>query len=377
MKRLYFFFFLLIFALGCATTQTTQTSSFPNDPATELISADQVKDAVARYREKTKKDPTDFRAWHGLGASCTRIRDLPCAEEALQRAHELKNDDPGILSSLGLLRFHQEKLEEAEDFILKALAKNKDYGPAWNNLGLIRHAQKNLNGAYEAFQEALTYNPDDLIALENIGTLLLHFQGTPRKARPYIVRRLRVMQMRNMKPRWDDFRDAGLAALFSDDGDMAIAYFEQARQRAPKNIELYFHLGLAYVQVGELARAEELLHTAHEGKPKVGLFASYYGRVLVKRKKYEAALVPLEIAIKANPNDPDTVMGLGVALEVLAEKDSRSPAYSQSGCKTEKKSKKPICKKVADRKARSQQIFARACTLGVMDACEPGKRRRR
>ncbi|MBR59229.1 MAG: hypothetical protein CMH54_14585 [Myxococcales bacterium] len=376
MKRLHLIL-LLFFGIGCATTQQSQTATIANDPASELISTDQVKDAVATYREKTKSEPNDPRAWHGLGASCTRIRDLQCAEDALAKALQLKSDDPGILSSLGLLRFHQGKIEEAEEFVMKALAQNKNYGPAWNNLGLVRHAQNNLNGAFEAFREALTYNPDDLIALENIGTLLLHFQGTPRKARPYIVRRLRVMQMRNMKPRWDDFRDAGLAALFSDDGDMAIAYFEQARERAPKNIELYFHLGLAHVQVGELARAEELLRTAHEGKPKVGLFASYYGRVLVKRKKYEASIPPLNIAMKANPNDPDTVMGLGVALEVLSEKMTRSPEYSKSGCQPGKKASKPFCKKVAKMKARSQKVFARACTLGVMDACEPGKRRKR
>ena len=309
-----------------------------------LLAADRLAEAVEHYRKQTAANPRDPRVWHGLGASCYRSGDLECAETALVRSLELASKDAGVLSSLGLLRHRQGRHEEARALLERAIMLEPGHGPAHNNLALALLAAGDEKGARESFEAALAANPDDLVALENLGVMLLYRQGDAKAARPHLERRLRLMAAKETAPGPDDLRDAGLAALFSQDTEAALSWLTQGHEAAPDRADLSFHLGMAFVEAGELDRGVKLLQEAYERDASQALYASLLGRLLVRMRRCAPAVEVLGPAVGLDPDDGEAHMALG------------------------------ICQKAASEHEQAAVSFARACELGVSEGCSGGGR---
>jgi len=334
--------FLSLSACGAAPARPDEQQQAKVEAPTEgerLLAQDRLEDAIEHYREQTAAHPKQARSWHGLGAACYRAGELECAEEALVRAQQLAPRDAGVLSSLGLLRHRQGRHGDARGLLEQAVKLEPGHGPAHNNLALALLAAGDEKGARESFEAALAANPDDLVALENLGVMLLYRQGDAKAARPHLERRLRLMAARETPPAPDDLRDAGLAALFSQDTEAALAWLTEAHETAPERADLSFHLGMAFVEAEELERGVKLLQEAYELDASQPLYASLLGRLLVRMRRCAPAREVLERAVGLDPNDGEAHMALG------------------------------ICQKAASEHDEAAVSFARACELGVSEGC--------
>jgi len=78
--------------------------------------------ALDEARQAVAADPTYAEAWHLRGLVYLAQREWARAQSDLDRAHELKPNDPDILHNLGWLRCEQKDYDAADALFKQALA---------------------------------------------------------------------------------------------------------------------------------------------------------------------------------------------------------------------------------------------------------------
>jgi len=349
-SRTFNFIFLTLalgfFSVGCAGTSATvqEEQPVPDNSAQESSLSANLQAEKVEFKRRVKENPSDWDSWNALGTVLYRLNEIDEAEKALLKAHEISPKEPAILSSLGLLRHRQGKHKEAQALLEEAINLRPGHGPAHNNLGLVLVALNQKSAARSAFESALAANPNDLVALENLGLFLHYHDADAAGAKRYLEHRIREMQRRHLEISAEDYRDVALAALFSDDADSAITYLEEATKIAPERNELFFHLGMAYVQVREFETARQLLQKVHQKEIGNPLYAGMLGRLLVRMRRCDEAMPVLEKSVEQDPEDAEVYMAIGVCRERMGQKKESTAAYSRS------------------------------CALGLRDACGPGEK---
>lgn len=103
----------------------------------------------------------------------------------------------------------------------------------------------------------------------------------------------------------EDFSQAGVDKMLSQDYAGAIENFIQAIRLDPNNAKTYSNLGLARAnlgdQIGAISEFSQALHLNPE------LSTAYYNRGFIRSKlqDYQGALLDLNSAIRLNPQDAD------------------------------------------------------------------------
>ena len=101
----------------------------------------------------------------------------------------------------------------------------------------------------------------------------------------------------------------GMAAFKDGRYEKAIALFSKAAERIPNSPELYYHLGLAHLEHGNLDPALEALQAALELRPAEGEanILGAMGQVAYHQKAYTNAVAALERALEVSQDDATTV----------------------------------------------------------------------
>jgi len=332
--------------VGCAGTSATvqEEEPAPGDGIQKTALSVNLQAEKVEFQRRVEANPSDWDSWNALGTVLYRLNEIDAAEKALLKAYEISPKEPAILSSLGLLRHRQGKHKEARALLEEAINLRPGHGPAHNNLGLVFVALNQKSAARSSFESALAANPNDLVALENLGLFLHYHDADAAGAKRYLEHRIREMQRRHLEISAEDYRDVALASLFSDDADSAITYLEEATKIAPNRNELFFHLGMAYVQVREFETARRLLQKVHQKEIDTPLYAGMLGRLLVRMRRCDEALPVLQKSVEQDPEDAEVYMAIGVCRERMGQKKQSTTAYSRS------------------------------CALGLRDACGPGEK---
>jgi len=123
----------------------------------------------------------------------------------------------------------------------------------------------------------------------------------------------------------------GLAAFKEGRNEKAIAYFTTATQQITNDAELYYHLGLAHLRLGNLVPAQEAFQAALDSKPaelKPSILGSL-GQVAFHQKEYTNALVVLRQALAASQDDATAVRVLTTmgAVEACCKNPSLASLY--------------------------------------------------
>lgn len=119
-----------------------------------------------RLRRVLEIEPDNAHANNALGYSLAeRNTRLDEADQLLQRALKLSPEDPAILDSMGWLRFRQNRLQEAEQYLRKAFVRLPDPEVAAHLIEVLWQDGRKAN-AREEFAQALKASPDNPILLE-------------------------------------------------------------------------------------------------------------------------------------------------------------------------------------------------------------------
>jgi tetratricopeptide (TPR) repeat protein len=190
-------------------------------------------------------------------------------ERALKICESLLGDqniagDPanaGILSRIGLIFTEGNRIERAKKVLLDSVALDDSDAEAWNNLGVVYYRNKEYPKAVEAYERAVRLNPEFAQAFNNLGTL--HLRSFLERKDPGVMPKAidafnRAIQ--NDSRLASAYNGRASAYKFSDRAGEAIEDWKKALELRPDFVDVYFNLGITYLEIGEKTEASKILN---------------------------------------------------------------------------------------------------------------------
>jgi len=197
-------------------------------------------------------------AIRGVGEAYIAERSYTMALRELLHAEKLNPQDHILQYDLGLVYSKKRRLDLAIKHYQKAIALKPDYAPAMNNLGMTYIADKQWDKAIETFDE-LT------------GNLLYATPQYPRFG---------------LGLAWYNKGDYRKAEKYLNE---ALQYYYDGYRKDPTYIYTLHWLGLTYLSLNELDRAEQVLEEGVRYAPKLAMLYFDLGRVYTAMGKYDQA----------------------------------------------------------------------------------------
>ncbi|MDZ7767702.1 MAG: tetratricopeptide repeat protein [Woeseiaceae bacterium] len=210
---------------------------------------------------------------------------------------EQEPDHAIALHYLGLLRFQQDRLEEAERLLDRSLRQDPGNANTWSDLGMVRVRAGTPDQALECFSKALGIAPNHPDALNNMAQALCKL-GRFDQARPPLER-LVTLQPTSAAARYS----LADAQYKSNEITAAIANFQKAIRLAPDDRRIRLGLGEACESAGRFKQAKMQYLSVLRRDPKSPLALA---RLLQLRAgETDAAWVERARSLADDPDTPE------------------------------------------------------------------------
>jgi superkiller protein 3 len=281
---------VLLFAIQAAG----QTATQHEQAGVAMLQAGNKDQAIAEFKKATEQDPTDPRAFFGLGMAYTQNADLGAAIAPLKKALEL---DPGMAEAhepLANALLAQGYAQEAVPQFEKA-GDQAGLGIAQLEAGDLPAAVKNLQEAANAQPN----NPDLLYYLARASGLL--------------SKQLYDLLLSNYpdSPRANQALAENYAALRQS--QQAVDHYQAALRDRPDLPGAHLALGQVYAAASLWKQAEEAFRAESKLQPGNAETAFRLGSALLQDGNAHEARMELERADKLQPDMPETLYSLGKA----------------------------------------------------------------
>jgi tetratricopeptide (TPR) repeat protein len=130
-----------------------------------------IDEAEAHLKKLVELKPDDAQSLNALGYTLVdRTARVSEGYALIEKAHKLSPGDPFIMDSMGWALFRLGRLDEAEDFLKRALAERPDAEIA-AHLGEVLWAKGDRDGARALWKVQLESNPDNAVLKETVERL--------------------------------------------------------------------------------------------------------------------------------------------------------------------------------------------------------------
>ncbi len=143
----------------------------------------------------------------------------------------------------------------------RALALYPDYHDCYSSRGLAYFRQKKYDEAFNDYQKALKYRPDDAKVLSNTG--FIYFLRNDLNTAEEVYKKAIALDPRFVDAR----RNLGAVYAITKRFPQAIEQFEEGLKYEPRSAILWFYIGSAYRDMGQLDKAQPYLQKANELDP--------------------------------------------------------------------------------------------------------------
>lgn len=337
-------------------------SSIPPLPTVPLEGVDaEVRDAIQTARKQAESQPKSGQASGHFGMVLQAHSLYSPAMLAYQRAALLEPKAFEWRYYLALVLQQISQPEKALDALSAALRIRPDYGPALQRQGDLLFQLGKFDQSGAAFDSLLKADPSSAMALYSLARVKYAREDMPAAADLYRracqayptfgaayyglgeVNRSLGQDAESAKnfelaKRYNNDRPPASDPLLNDVGalstgisrrleqadqlaksgkmDEAARLTEQVLERDPENLSalqnmLYFARFLSRLD----DRVDGFYEKAKQINPQVALIYDYYGVVLVRQGKYDAAAAALKTAIELQPDDAEPHKFLGEILE--------------------------------------------------------------
>lgn len=276
--------------------------------ATLLHRSGNIEDACRLYLEISQSAPDFAEAWHRLGLVAQAAGRLDEAADFMRKAVRLDEQQPLYFFGLGQVLQDQDQLGEAEKLFRQALALNPNLAPAYNHLGLVLQSEQRFDEALRCFREAVRCHPGYARAFNNLGNLL-----KVRGDLPEAIGCFRAAV--RLSP---DYRLAlvNLGRALQESGDMAGAEenYIQAVKLDPNDFEACSSLGRVQLVQVKLELAEQSFKRALALKPDSVAQLNWLGYVLREQGKMEECFAVYRRASELDADNLRALLGECLAL---------------------------------------------------------------
>jgi superkiller protein 3 len=167
----------------------------------------------------------------------------------------------GILSKIGLIFMEGNRLEQALKVLLDSVSLDASNAETWNNLGVVYYRRKDYPKALEAYNRAVRLDPEFASAFNNLGTLYLRTfleRGDPEMLPKAIGAFDRAIGNDSLLA--SAYNGRASAFKFSNRASDAIRDWKRAMELQPDFVDVYFNLGITYLETRQKAKASEILN---------------------------------------------------------------------------------------------------------------------
>jgi arylsulfatase A-like enzyme/Flp pilus assembly protein TadD len=189
-------------------------------------------------------------------------------DRALTICREIFDDravkgDPGyagILARIGIIYIEANRIDRAREVLLEAVTKDDSDAEAWNNLGIAYYREKDYPKAVEAYEHAVRLNAQFASAFNNLGTLYLR-SFLERKDADLVPKAIAAFDqaIQNDRRLASAYNGRASAFKFTNRPDEAIRDWKKAIELQPDFVDVYFNLGITYLETGNKAGALQIL----------------------------------------------------------------------------------------------------------------------
>ncbi len=247
------------------------------------------EEALKRLRNLVKQDPNVSYLQQRLGHALLENGDLNGAESAFRKLIDLASNAPQGYAALGDVLLQKQDYHQAAQLLEKAVALEPNYrtshyllGSAYQRLGLPEKAEAELTQGTNAFIQFL---PDP----------------TSATVRQYAV---------NLTARLQQAQEE----LRGDNAKQAAQMLEETLVHHPENVSLLNNLAVAYMNMGELQKAEGLLGKAQQQHDGQFMTAINFSSLMLRANRAQQALDYADYAIALAPKMDQAYFSRGLAL---------------------------------------------------------------
>lgn len=220
------------------------------------------KRAISCFEKTLSLEKDNFMAQYNLGLVYLKTGIPDRAFLALQQAASLNGDHFDILFQMGKLLQEQKRGTEAVSYFQKAAQCPDAKGYIYRYLG---EAYLDLNlkkDAMTAFKKAVKSNPADAFSFSWLGMLYAELKNDLEIAHTLCQKALELDHQNSLY-----WKTIGRIYYLKNDYPQAIHHLKEAQQRRKKDHEIYYHLGLVYEKMGDLAEARRKWQKALKVNP--------------------------------------------------------------------------------------------------------------
>lgn len=231
--------------------------------------------------------------------------------------------DPELLYRLACVRAKQQRLNEAEGLLRRALSSRFEDARFHTNLGVVLDLQGRAEEAIRAFRRALQLSPDDPLVLLNLGALYGEI-GRHDEAVRWLSR------CRELDPGYDPSFNLALVHLRRGDLHGAESLFAEAVRFDGGVAVAHFYLGRCRLKLGRSTDAVAALQEALRLSPDLVQARLVLGMAYNALGRYAEAVKELESTARALPDDGKVHYQLGIAYDGLSQKGKARESYRRA-----------------------------------------------
>jgi len=226
------------------------------------VAGGHAKDAAARMDARLKEAQPSVgllvlaASAHGAAGSADK------AESLLQRAIEVDPDRLEAYAMLGQMYTQQHRLEEAKTRFGDILARNPKSVSAATMIAMLLEMQGRTPDAEKQYEKVLAIDARAAVASNNLAWI---YVASGRKLDEALQLAQAAQQLLPDEPNIND--TLGWIYYRKNMAPQAVRYLETAAQKLPNGPVQQYHLGMAYVQLGDFAKARAALQRAFSLKP--------------------------------------------------------------------------------------------------------------
>jgi|GEM_PF-2663015 len=220
------------------------------------------KRAISCFEKTLSLEKDNFMAQYNLGLAYLKTGIPDRAFLALQQAASLNGNHFDILFQMGKLLQEQKRGAEAVGYFQKAAQRPDAKGYIYRYLG---EAYLDLNlkkDAMAAFKKAVRSNPADAFSFSWLGMLYAELKNDLEIAHTLCQKALELDHQNSLY-----WKTIGRIYYLKNDYPQAIRHLKEAQRRMKKDHEIYYHLGLVYEKMGDIAEARRKWQKALKVNP--------------------------------------------------------------------------------------------------------------
>ncbi|MDD5153428.1 MAG: tetratricopeptide repeat protein [Desulfovibrionales bacterium] len=220
------------------------------------------KKAISCFEKTLSMEKDNFMAQYNLGLAYLKTGIPDKAFLALQQATSLNGNHFDILFQMGKLLQEQKRGTEAVGYFQKAAQCPDAKGYIYRYLGEAYLGLNLKKDAMAAFKKAVKSNPADAFSFSWLGMLYAELKNDLEIARTLCQKALELDHQNSLY-----WKTIGRIYYLKNDYPQAIHHLSEAQRRMKKDHEIYYHLGLVYEKMGDIAEARRKWQKAIKVNP--------------------------------------------------------------------------------------------------------------